>query len=274
MNLYFNDLTVSDSPEENKALLRAFVQVFSAFSSITGEHRTWVPRAVKEKLMALPWTVRDMNLWSWANAAMGLRGAGAPVEPDSVSNRFMMSEFFIRIGGKKVDCGQMGLAVLTKPQEAKTSLTVGFPVDEFWRQLRYTVFESTTEFQVREHSAVCVVSADQLSSDDVREWCQLAYEVNLPTSQTRPEDKPIHLRDDHGADVLMAFARKLVRSIYVEQVVNSLPFNPHGTKFIEKVHESGVVYIRMTQDPRGVGMAVQTTARTLDHAERIARVLA
>lgn len=273
MNLYFNDLTVTDSPEENKILLRKFVQLFSAFSELTGEQRTWVPRHVKERLMSLPWTVQDMNLWSWANAAMGLKGNGAPVESESVSDRYLTSDFFININEERFKCDQMGLAALSKPTEARSSLTLGFSVNDFWRGLSYRISEVRSGGCSTTHSAVCVVSLDQLTRDDVREWCQLSYVVKLPLCQKRPEDKPIHLRDDHGSDVLLAFSKKIVRSPYVEQIVNSLPFNSSGTKFIEKVFENGVIYIRIIQDPRGVGLAVQTTARCLDHAERIARIL-
>ena len=86
-------------------------------------------------------------------------------------------------------------------------------------------------------------------------------------------DKEIDLRDDHGKDVLLEFSKKIIKSPYVDSVVNSLPFNPHDRKFIKKVHENGIIEIVLIWTDRKYGIAVQTTGRNIRETEKIAEIL-
>ncbi|OAB60901.1 CRISPR-associated protein, partial [Leptolyngbya valderiana BDU 20041] len=68
----------------------------------------------------------------------------------------------------------------------------------------------------------------------------------IPQDETSPEQKTIKLRDDHGKDKLQDFSKKLCRSPYVKQIVNSLPFNPKQVDPIRRTTEEGLVEFVLT----------------------------
>lgn len=274
MNLYFNDLTISRNESEDLRLLKNFVRMFHAFSQVTGEQRVWAPVWVKEYIRTCSWTKDNITLWSWINAAFGMKSNDTPYEPLDVVDRYCNSVFAVRLSSGEVKCDQMGLAALMKPNDARCGLTMGLGLPPEWLSLKYEVWESQIGGRaVKNHDVLCVATADQLSDADVREWCQCAYEVNLPKCPLAVSEKRIHLRDDHGVDVLKPFAQKLVRSCYVESVVNSLAFDSAGRRFVERAMANGIVHLRLHWTEQGFGLAVQTTGRTLDATERIARIL-
>ncbi|MEM8714698.1 MAG: hypothetical protein AAGE92_02820, partial [Cyanobacteria bacterium P01_G01_bin.4] len=83
----------------------------------------------------------------------------------------------------------------------------------------------------------------------------------IPKDETDPEKKPVKLRDDHGTDVLKAFAKRLRHSPYVKAVVNSLPFNPTQRCAVRRVTDEGLIdFVLHWTDP-GYGLCIQTTGR-------------
>lgn len=95
----------------------------------------------------------------------------------------------------------------------------------------------------------------------------------IPKDETNPEFKAIHLRDDHGIEILQAFSRKICRSPYVKQVVNSLPFNPRSVKPIRRAYANGIVEFVLTWTNAGLGICIQTTGRNLAETNTIALYL-
>lgn len=91
---------------------------------------------------------------------------------------------------------------------------------------------------------------------------------NLPWGKNR-----IHLREDHGYDVLMRFSEKIIYSPYVLKVIDSLEFHQHCKKFIYKVKSSGIIELVLYWTDPGYGIAVQTTGRNLRETEEIAKIL-
>lgn len=92
----------------------------------------------------------------------------------------------------------------------------------------------------------------------------------IPQDDTRPEDKAINLRDDHGKDTLQAFANKIRRSPYVKKIINSLPFNPKETNPIRRTDSDGIVEFVLTWTDGGLGLCIQTTGRNLAETNTIA----
>ena len=274
MNLYFNDLTVSRNESEDLRLLKSFARVFYAFSKVTGEQRVWAPVWVKEYIKTCSWTKDNLTLWSWINAAFGMKSNDAPYEPPDVVDRYCNSVFTVRLSGGEAKCDQMGLSALMKPNDAHCGLTMGLGLQPEWMSLKYEVREVKADGRVvKSHAVLCVATDDQLSDEDVRDWCQCAYAVDLPKCPLASLEKRVHLREDHGVDVLQPFAQKLVRSCYVESVVNSLAFDSASSRFVERAMANGIVHLRLHWTEQGLGLAVQTTGRTLDATERIARIL-
>jgi putative CRISPR-associated protein (TIGR02619 family) len=92
----------------------------------------------------------------------------------------------------------------------------------------------------------------------------------IPKDETDPEHKPISLRNDHGKDILEAFAKKIRRSPYVKKIVNSLPFNPAQTNPIRRTYPDGIVDFVLTWKDEGFGLCIQTTGRNLAETNSIA----
>lgn len=92
----------------------------------------------------------------------------------------------------------------------------------------------------------------------------------IPKDETDPEHKPINLRDDHGKDILEAFAKKIRRSSYVKKIVNSLPFNSSQINPIRRTYPNGIVEFVLTWEDKGLGLCIQTTGRNLAETNSIA----
>jgi len=102
---------------------------------------------------------------------------------------------------------------------------------------------------------------------------KIDYPPELERDFTAPNEKPIKLRDDHGKDILFAFAKRLVNSPFIKEIINSLPFNPKQTNPIKKCSENGQIEIVLTYTDAGYGLVVQTTGKNKNEAEIIAKIL-
>jgi len=87
------------------------------------------------------------------------------------------------------------------------------------------------------------------------------------------DQKQIKLRDDHGQDVLETFAKKIIKSPYVEGIINSLPFNPKARESIKKCTPDGKIEIVLTTTDKGIGLVIQSTGRNLKETQAIAEFL-
>ena len=102
-----------------------------------------------------------------------------------------------------------------------------------------------------------------LEVDAVNRFIENLGEVVLIETDISPNQKPIALRDDHGNDILLAFANRLLNSNYVLSIINSLPFNPRAINLIRRVYPDGRIEMVLHWDDRGLGLVIQTTGRNL-----------
>lgn len=114
---------------------------------------------------------------------------------------------------------------------------------------------------------------DAHSANNLIEWVEANKDVELMTTDIAPENKKFHVRDDHGSDVLRAFSKRLFKSQYVVEVINSLEFQSHNREFIHKIKGEGIVEIVLPWTDQGLGMAVRTTGRNIRETEKIAEIL-
>ncbi|MEA3266891.1 MAG: hypothetical protein U9P42_08100, partial [Candidatus Fermentibacteria bacterium] len=166
------------------------------------------------------------------------------------------------IDGKEVE----GLAVAF----LYNTLAVSLQTDVFWNQIEISLLEKHEDYE----KTVLVKHVND--SDHIlehQEWIDSCRPVELPESQLAEADKEISLRDDHGKDVLQTFSNRLIRSPYVEKVINSLPFNPHQRNFIKNISLNGKIEIVLVQTDQGLGCVIQTTGRNLQETKRIAEIL-
>ena len=85
-----------------------------------------------------------------------------------------------------------------------------------------------------------------------------------------PARKKLHLRDDHGKDVLEKVGGKLLASPYVKEIINSLPYNPQRVEPIRRITEDGIVELVLVETDAGLGLVVQTTGRNRKETNTIA----
>jgi hypothetical protein len=106
-----------------------------------------------------------------------------------------------------------------------------------------------------------------------KDWIASRIGIKLSVTAFPVIEKEISLRDDHGKNVLLSFSKKLVRSPYVNKVINSLPFNPHDNDFIKRCYEDGKIELVLVRSDQGLGIIVQTTGRNLAETNAIAAIL-
>lgn len=155
------------------------------------------------------------------------------------------------------------------------TLAVSLHTHEYWEKEYLSVWVIDDSMEGRENAAsVCNVCEEvSLDAPNILDFVgKIMKPVLLPTSLP-PGVKIIHLRDDHGKDIIEKFARRLVQSEYVVGVINSLPFNPKATNLIRKTYSDGKIEIVLYWEDAGYGLVVQTTGRNIHETNAIAEIL-
>lgn len=269
-NVYFNDLTLTAIPDvaAGRHLLNAFLS------------DVWKPFSWESKLKIIACNelkaIMDKCLGPGPNSI--LRSAfftffRAPyidqemAEPES-EKRYVNSAFFIEKNGTRIKCTDLGCAVI------KQTITMGLCSEEFWANLEHTVIEQTPDTEEC-HQALCVTQEQHLSSLSVTDWLDMTFNSEPEKSNLSPDEKKVHFRDDHGTDILTAFAAKLVRCPYITEVINSLDWRSTQRCFIDEKQsfEKGNIEICLHWTDKGLRMVVATTAKNKFQAEKIAEYL-
>ena len=152
----------------------------------------------------------------------------------------------------------------------KESLCISFPVNTVWKKAKICLLEE----KALRNSKVYAHHASQLDHIAFhRDWIASFKEISFVECDLLPAEKQIHLRDDHGKDILTEFAQRLVKSPYVEGVLNSLPFNPQARSFVRKIYPDGKIEFVLLWTDEGLGMVVQSTGRNQRETDAIAKIL-
>ena len=150
------------------------------------------------------------------------------------------------------------------------TIAASFPVNEVWQK----VYIKVTEKEHKIEREVEVKHVSLLEHFDAhKNFIEANKEIVLQETALSPHEKTIHLRDDHGKNILTDFAKKVINSSYVVEVINSLPFNPKEGNFIRKTYPDGKIEIVLIWTEKGYGLIIQTTGRNHRETEKIAQVL-
>lgn len=141
--------------------------------------------------------------------------------------------------------------------------------DAFWQGIDFYEREKFLSLVEEENGEVTLSPVGMVLWERYKE----DFPVHLHRSEVKPERKKISLRKDHGIDILNHWAKRFVNNPYVEEVVNSLPFNPSTTNPIKKVHDNGLIELVLTKTDAGYGMVVKTTGTNKEETEEIAKIL-
>lgn len=109
--------------------------------------------------------------------------------------------------------------------------------------------------------------------EELRLWLDSHKECILLKTSISPIDKRCSLRDDHGKDILQDFWNNIRKSEYVEECINSLPYNRGYNKFIKTVKPNGIIELVLNWTDKRVGMVLQTTGRNIRETQKIAEIL-
>ena len=71
----------------------------------------------------------------------------------------------------------------------------------------------------------------------------------------------------------MEFANQIAKSKYVSKVLNTIDHKAGQKDFIHKIHDDGLIEIRMTWTGRGLGIVVATTGKNKAQITWIAKHL-
>lgn len=179
--------------------------------------------------------------------------------------RYINNNFFLVDGSTKKVVYGLAAAYLYN------TIGINLNSSDYWSRLIYNLQIEGDEQRVTE--ILSVSSEQDFSSDEFVKWAENSGEVELVECDVAANEKKIHLRDDHGSDVLEKFSKRICQSPYVKEVVNSLPFNSFAVNFIHKIKATGLIEIVLIDTDKGLGIAVQTTGRTLKETEKIAGIL-
>ncbi|MDM8567066.1 hypothetical protein QUF74_15620 [Candidatus Halobeggiatoa sp. HSG11] len=147
------------------------------------------------------------------------------------------------------------------------TIAVSFPVTEVWKNFYIKLIDEIERIIEVKH--VSLIEHFEYHKN----FIDSNKEIILQETALNPSKKGIKLRDDHGKDILKAFAKKLINSCHVIGVINSLPFNSKDTIFIRKIYPDGKIEMVLFWTERGYGLIIQTTGRNLRETEAIAKIL-
>ncbi|MBI4648054.1 MAG: hypothetical protein HY738_16085 [Bacteroidia bacterium] len=179
----------------------------------------------------------------------------------------------------------VGNYILNEPQETRfngaiteglawaficDTLAISFPANIVWQKTSINLIEDKNG----NRNNVTVNHASEVPHFAVlQNWINSIKTITLSETQLLPNQKSIHISDDHGKDKLEKIAKKLCRSVYVTEIPYSLPLHPHTKCFINKVYHDGKIAVTLFDYDEGFSMMVQTTGKNLRETQTIAEIL-
>lgn len=152
-----------------------------------------------------------------------------------------------------------------------STAAIGFCSEAFWENYQFNlIIEGDIEST---ETVFCVSLPNHFDNQNFIDFIENKKPLILVETPLNPDEKKIELRDDHGKDKLEKFAKQLRYSPFVIAVINSLPFNPHSSKFIHKTHSNGIIELVLTKTDKGLGLVVKTTGTNFRETQEIAKIL-
>ena len=168
----------------------------------------------------------------------------------------------------EIFCGSIAVAHIY------ATLSISLASAHNWQQNIFTInIRTLGNLPDTQVSVPNVFSRECFTKPSISSFVENIGKISLLASQLRPEEKAIHFRPDHGTDVLMAYAKRLVNHAYVDGVINSLEWKPKAVSLIHKVHADGKIELVLYWTDKGLGMVVQTTGRNLRETQHIANLI-
>ncbi len=164
-------------------------------------------------------------------------------------------------------CVGLGLAYIQ--QTASISLNS----HSFWCNNEIDIYKTDSETLAQTTVTIHNIADFDLISKTLKGFLESNKVVVLEETELNPDEKSVHLRDDHGKDILQAFAERILQSGFVISVINSLPNNRRTNRFIRRTFSDGKIEIVLHWEDAGYGMVIQSTGRNYHETIVIAKLL-
>ena len=190
------------------------------------------------------------------------------VDPEdaSVNKAFQGTKVSIAIDGN--ECPSLGLSA----SYAYGVPSIGFASSQYWNNVMHDIHITSKDNSINTIWP-CLTTTEQFLQEEFKQWVQEHRDIEILPTKLLFKDKEVHLRDDHGKDVLEKHATLVCQNEYVEGVLCSLPFKPHWRTYIYNTTDDGIVDIVLFWDDRGLSMRIKTTGRNIQETTAIAEIL-
>jgi len=269
--LYLNDLSIIPLARDfHDACLRVcrFIKAFKSRPKDIFETRICSEQSLENIQLT-----QDLDLQSFCKDLKG-RTLGTLllgltkhpyIDPGSIQeDQFLEGNYNLQKDDKEILAYGLAAAFLNE------SVGISFASEPFWDNVKFSLKDNNKNVV---YTVLSVSSPSHFQSHDFLKWRDDHTPVVIIMSDIPYDQKRIHLRDDHGSDVLRSFASKLVRSPYVVEIINSLPFNPNSNSFVKAIKENGLIEVVLTWTDKGLGLVIKTTGRNHNETQMIASIL-
>lgn len=170
--------------------------------------------------------------------------------------------------GKRKDCVGLGYAFLAE------SFSIGFYSETFWDKITHEIIQVDEQLNENKFNVLCVSKLEHHTHSDFIDFIEKKSVSNIPISKLKPEKKAIPtFGNHHGNNQLKEFAKRLVDSPYVEQIISSEHFFRGYKSFIKEICPNGRILLVLTWFSEGYSLWVQTTGKNKPQTEAIAKIL-
>lgn len=148
------------------------------------------------------------------------------------------------------------------------SFVIGFHSIDTWNQHCFNMIVDNDCDAPKQ--VFCISRIEHFDEPSFVNWYVETYNI----SYTKRANKgSLHLRDDHGKDLLIEFGNRILKEDFVVEIINSLPFAPRANNFVERILDDGIIYIRLTNTDCGLGLAVRTVGTNKIQTTYFAKIL-
>ncbi len=277
MNLLFNETSFQPYVDDEYQLKTLFLELLKILDLAKKDYSF--------KHIVFPSNIRDIKVtstktfyeWAYDITHQGdknkiLSVVKRPFVNDVLAERVDdLSKFYYKnqqAGIPETYCS--GLATAYVLESLCTSLSSTF----FWNENTIEFHKIINDnFETEIVTAVNISKEEHFAKDEIKLAIEYLGDVYLEISNDHPQNKAISLRDDHGKDKLLTFAKRLVTSKYVVSIINSLPFNPRAVNLIKEVHQDGKIELVLYWEDKGIGLIIQSTGRNYRETKEIAKII-
>jgi hypothetical protein len=150
------------------------------------------------------------------------------------------------------------------------ALCISMQNGDSWLKNKLTILVEEDDEASIEDTVWNVYSSDCFLNEEIIALIEKANNVQPDKTKIPPEEKNAHFTDHHGKSELEHFWKKLVINPYV---VSAKSTYWGGNKFIRNVEKTGIIEIVLVNTERRYAMLLQTTGRTYNETEYIAKIL-